>query len=77
MGERHDRVREHVERIANRSDDDALQLARALRGRSWPTGPEDRTIPWALIALRHWRPSVAKPRPPQCSCATGYCAVCN
>jgi hypothetical protein len=43
----------------------------------WPGGQPDRYNPAAVAWVREWGPLRTDAAVPVCTCASGYCAVCN
>jgi hypothetical protein len=70
----HHLVARVVAAIADRTDAQSAALASALAAR-W--SPPDRHDPIALEWLRRWTPAPAHFPPPECTCATGACLICN
>ena len=66
-----------VESIATRGAAQADGLLSGMTQRFWPGGTSDRTVPVAREWLRRWAPTRIELAPPDCSCASGRCALCN
>jgi hypothetical protein len=54
-----------------------LGLTARLLASCWPGGPQDRYVPVGAVWLRQWGPQRAAVTTPVCSCASGFCDVCN
>ena len=66
-----------IESVSSRGPVQTDALAASLERRSWPGGTADRSDPAALPWVRRLGPVRLTPVPPECSCATGRCALCN
>jgi hypothetical protein len=72
-----DRIREHIAAVTARNEAETHTLIGLIQRACWPGGAGDRTEPSARSWLKRWRPAQAAGTVPVCSCARGYCAVCN
>jgi hypothetical protein len=70
-------LRTHIEAASLHRSYQARQLTADIVGTCWPGGSEDRLDRAALEWLRLWRPECSSASLPACSCAAGYCTVCN
>lgn len=59
------------------ADADFARGTETLATTCWPGGTADRTEPIALEWVRRWRPARAAVALPECTCASGRCAICN
>jgi hypothetical protein len=72
-----DDIREHIAGVSVRGDAETQTLITRIQRACWPGGAGDRTEPGARPWLKRWRPERAAGPLLACSCAHGYCAVCN
>ena len=54
-----------------------LGLTAQLISYCWPGGPQDRYVSVGAVWLREWGPQRSAATTPVCSCASGFCDVCN
>ena len=72
-----DELRHHIDLASPFGHADSRRLTLLIIRACWPGGPEDRTEPLALDALRRWHPVRSSAELPECSCDTGQCVLCN
>jgi hypothetical protein len=74
----HDELHIHVAVAAQVTQPESLRgLTARLVAYCWPGGHQDRYNQAAVPWLRQWGPLRTGAAVPVCSCASGYCDVCN